>query len=113
VPDERLHRPDAVRVELPARRPPGGHALRPGPEVVEPARLVVVAMSLRAPFIGTCADCGKRCFGTKRAAKTEPDGSVVTCTPTLRRYWHYGHPPTALVRGLISRDQVGRPGGAR
>lgn len=69
-------------------------------------------MSYRAPFIGTCPTCGKRCFVTRRTAKTEARRlgghmHVYRCGD----WWHYGHPPTALIRGKITRDQITtRPG---
>ena len=65
---------------------------------------------------GECATCGKRNFATKWDAKTAirrmkgRDGALraYRCGDT----WHIGHPPGALLRGDISRDEI-RPRGSR
>ncbi|MGW0039840.1 hypothetical protein [Gordonia sp. NPDC003376] len=63
-----------------------------------------------APDWTTCPDCGKRSYRAKRDAKTLRrrlgDGrlSVYRCLGS--GYWHVGHKPHLLARGVISRDDV-------
>jgi hypothetical protein len=60
----------------------------------------------------TCA-CGKRAFYSRKQARrwvrqmncSSSGMSVYECKH-VPGYWHFGHAPSLLVRGVITRDQV-------
>lgn len=56
--------------------------------------------------VGRCTSCGKLCFRTRKEArhhhkKAHPGEkfAVYECGP----YWHYGHKPYLIQRGVTSR----------
>lgn len=60
--------------------------------------------------VGTCQECGKQCFVSRKAARrymkhwNPPRGryqymSVYKCGD----YWHYGHTPYEVARSLRAR----------
>lgn len=69
-------------------------------------------MSRRRPhYIGTCTTCGKRCYVTKRAAKTAARAlhpgdhlNAYRCGP----WWHLGHLPRQVVTGDLARPDIRR-----
>ncbi len=59
-----------------------------------------------------CADCGKVRYVTRKDAKKERrrfrgSGLNVYPCPANRDFFHLGHLPSAVVHGLIGRDQIG------
>lgn len=67
---------------------------------------------------GWCPDCGKWRWMTRKAAKTalrhhkarKGRLHVYACGD----FWHLGHPPRALIRGDVARDELPRrPGRGR
>lgn len=62
--------------------------------------------------VGTCRTCGKRCYLTKRAAKSfarwrfpGEHMSAYRCG----EYWHVGHLPPGVRRGVVKRsDLIGK-----
>jgi hypothetical protein len=75
-------------------------------------------MSIDLHHVGTCATCGKRCYPSKARAKKvarslrgDRSGqhlSVYRCGDSA--YWHLGHLPRDVVRGVMGRDEI-RPRG--
>jgi len=62
--------------------------------------------------VGTCPTCGKRCYLTKRTA-VRASRQITTRTGRLHPYrcgdyWHLGHLPRNVVKGAITRRQLGR-----
>ena len=62
-------------------------------------------------FVGTCNYCGKRCFRSRKDAKTY----AKTKNPTAHwsvyqcgEYWHFGHMPKPIQSGKMSRSTYGR-----
>jgi hypothetical protein len=61
---------------------------------------------------GECPECGKLRFLTKAAAKRAAsqlrhrDGRLNAYR--CGEFWHIGHLPRAIARGLASRDDLGR-----
>lgn len=58
----------------------------------------------------TCETCGKRCFFSKAAARTEAKVVDRNCRPYRcpqdRSLWHYGHLPKAVLSGDIDRRRL-------
>lgn len=61
---------------------------------------------------GPCPTCGKLRWPSRAAAKKaarQMTGRVGGRLTAYRcgDYWHLGHPPSLLVRGVVGRDEVG------
>lgn len=61
---------------------------------------------------GECATCGKLLFlskaAAKRAARQMPHRDGRLNAYRCGNFWHIGHLPRAIARGLASRDDLGR-----
>jgi hypothetical protein len=62
-------------------------------------------------YIGLCTACEKRRYGNKRAAKAVvrrmQDGHMVAYRcPVEQEYWHVGHLPTPVIKGISPRSQI-------
>ncbi len=61
---------------------------------------------------GPCPECGKLRWTSRRDAKriaSQIPARAGRLHPyRCGDYWHLGHPPSLLVRGVITRDQVGQ-----
>lgn len=60
--------------------------------------------------VGTCPDCGKQRFGTRKAAKNFMKRKHPVLGPyqymstyQCGEYWHYGHTPYEIARGFRPR----------
>lgn len=57
---------------------------------------------------GTCDDCGKVCYGSRKHARRHARALnrahlyAYQC-PVDGRYWHLGHQPYLIARGVIAR----------
>lgn len=62
-------------------------------------------------WTGSCPDCGKRSFTTRKAAKKAArrigDGDHMSAY-RCGGYWHIGHLPTAIIRGHLTRTNATR-----
>jgi len=67
--------------------------------------------------IATCTTCGKRCYTSKavakrvaRSLKGDRSGGHLSAY-RCGTYWHLGHLPSLVVRGVIGRDEIRDSGG--
>jgi len=61
--------------------------------------------------IGVCDACGKRKYLSRSAAKTvvkrlNEDHMVAYRCPREREYWHVGHLPTPVIRGVAPKSDI-------
>lgn len=62
--------------------------------------------------VGTCIGCGKMCFTSRKTAKKyvtdafpNQGMSVYRCEEDIR-YFHFGHTPYMVARGIKARGQT-------
>lgn len=58
--------------------------------------------------IGTCSDCGKLCFASRKKARQYMNQRFPQAKMSVYRcgaYFHFGHTPWAVKRGVVGRDE--------
>ncbi len=61
--------------------------------------------------VGTCEDCGKQRFTSRKKAKANAHmrhPGVKFTVYACGEYFHYGHTPYSIAKGYVSRGQFGR-----
>jgi hypothetical protein len=61
-------------------------------------------------YIGHCAPCAKRRYGSRRAAKAVArrvgEHMVAYRCPVQQEFWHTGHLATPVIRGVAPKGEV-------
>lgn len=73
-------------------------------------------MVIDKDHIGYCEVCGKRRYGSRKAAKAVarrmPDHQVPYRCPRQREYWHTGHLAKPIIHGIASKEDIYQRGAA-
>jgi hypothetical protein len=62
-------------------------------------------------YIGFCEHCQKRKYGNRKSARVVArrmgGGHVVAYRcPSEKEFWHVGHLPTPVIKGIVTREEI-------